>query len=48
MSASDAWIFCSCDHLAAEHAEGGKCRARSETGWPCDCQSLDADDEGEA
>lgn len=43
----DAWTFCSCGHLVSEHLEGGKCRARSLDGWPCECTQFDTDDEAE-
>lgn len=43
----DAWTYCSCDHLTTDHAEGGKCRATTLDGWPCECTQLDLDDEAE-
>jgi hypothetical protein len=43
MATSGAWIYCSCGHTVPEHGPDGKCRSAS--GWPCDCQSLDVDDE---
>lgn len=44
----DAWTYCSCGHLLSEHAQGGKCRAKSLDGWPCECPQFDTDDDGEA
>mgnify|MGYP001575937103 CR=1 FL=1 len=41
----DAWTYCSCGHLSAEHAQGGKCRATSLDKWPCECPQLDLYDE---
>ncbi|MFC1418581.1 hypothetical protein [Streptacidiphilus cavernicola] len=43
----DAWVFCSCGDLYTDHAEGGKCRATSLDGWPCECTQFDTDDEVE-
>lgn len=43
----DAWLYCSCGHLASEHAQGGKCRAQSLDHWPCECPQFDTDDDGE-
>lgn len=40
-----AWTYCSCGHTADEHAQGGKCRAKSPTGWPCECPQLDSDED---
>jgi hypothetical protein len=45
MATSGAWIYCSCGHTVPEHGPDGKCRSASASGWPCDCQSLDVDDE---
>lgn len=44
MSVSGAWIPCTCGHLPPEHGPNGKCRAKSASGWPCDCTSLDLED----
>lgn len=38
-------IPCTCGHLPQEHGPDGKCRAKSLSGWPCDCTSVDLDDE---
>jgi len=36
-----AWTYCSCGHTTDEHAAGGKCRAKSLDGWPCECPAFD-------
>lgn len=46
MPATRAYIPCTCGHLPAEHGPTGKCRGQSAAEWPCDCQSVDVDDEG--
>jgi hypothetical protein len=48
MPANRAYVPCTCGHLPAERGPSGKCRATSPAGWPCDCQSVDLDDDGEA
>jgi hypothetical protein len=48
MTATEALRWCSCGHTVPKHDEGGQCRDQSLSGWPCDCQTLDVDDEGEA
>ena len=47
MPPSGAWVYCSCGHIVPEHGPDGRCRGESASEWPCDCTSLDLDDEGE-
>jgi hypothetical protein len=47
MPAIPALRWCSCGHVADEHAQGGKCRARSAADWPCECPQFDSDDDQE-
>lgn len=35
--------ICTCGHAAAQHANGGQCRA-TEDGERCTCQSVDVDE----
>ena len=45
MPPSGAWVYCSCGHIVPEHGPDGRCRGESASEWPCDCTSLDLDDD---